>query len=75
MTEIVAKATKGSWQTTLAGVLAVLVVLIGCAHAHFDGNPATVPQWELALGTVLAALGLTRARDDKVTSKAAGAEK
>ncbi len=62
-----------SWRTTTMGVLAILSALIGAAQALIDGNPATNPDWTTLSAAVLAGVGLITARDNGVTSEAAGA--
>lgn len=75
MTETVMKATKGSWRTTLAGVLASLLIIGSNALAVLDDDPETKinPQVVLLeLGTLATAIGLVAARDNKVSSEQAG---
>ena len=63
-----------SWRTTFAGVAAAGIALLAVAQAYFDNDPATVPQWEIAIGAIIAGVGLIFARDNKVSSEAAGAK-
>lgn len=62
-----------SWRTTTTGVLAILAALIGAAQALIDGNPATNPDWTSIAAAIMAGVGLITARDNGVTSEAAGA--
>lgn len=64
---------KGSWKTTVAGVLAALGAVASAAAAYLDGDPATDPDWKLVGVALAAAWGLINARDDKVTSEQVGA--
>lgn len=68
-------AATRSWRTT---VLAIGGVLVACwplvAQPLLDSDPATQPQWGLALGALLGALGLSQARDHAVSSEQAGAK-
>lgn len=63
-----------SWKTTTAGVLGILGLLATAASAALDANPATVPQWEIVVPTIIGQIGLLFARDNAVTSEAAGAK-
>lgn len=65
---------KKSWKTTAAGWAGVGVIALTQFQAWADGDPATVPAWGLVVGAIVVALGMTAARDNKVTSKDAGAE-
>ncbi len=63
-----------SWRTSLAGFLAVVAVAIPTVKAAIDGDPATVPDWQIvvaAFGTFVVSL---LARDNKTTSEQAGAK-
>lgn len=67
---------KGSWQTTLTGVLSAISTLWALViNPLVDGIPETNPDWGMAIPLILAALGLTAARDNKVSSEQAGAGK
>jgi hypothetical protein len=75
MTDKLAAVAKGSWRTTLLGLLGALAVVSPeLAHA-LDNDPATLCNWGLVIGAVLTGLGLGAARDNRVTSEAAGAVK
>jgi len=64
----------GSWRTTAVGVLAGLSLIIGQLTAVFDADPATVFDLEkLIAGLAMLGLGYF-ARDNKVSSEAAGAK-
>lgn len=65
---------KGSWKTTTAGIASIVVAIASCVQAHFDGDPATVPNWEVAVAALVAGLGLIFARDNGVSSEQAGAK-
>lgn len=61
-------------KTTILGVLSIITALSSAIQALIDGNPATVPNWELVVSSVTAGLGLIFARDNKTTSEQAGAK-
>lgn len=63
-----------SWRTTVCGVLNFVGVLAVQLNAFFDNNDATVPNWELVAGAGILLIGLFFARDNKVSSEAAGAK-
>lgn len=63
-----------SWRTTFAGVAAAAIAVLAVVQAYFDNDPSTVPQWEIAIGAVIAGVGLIFARDNKVSSEEAGAK-
>lgn len=65
---------KGSYRTTSAGILAIIAALATAAHAELDNDPMTQPNWEFVGAAVFGGIGLILARDNKVTSKDAGAE-
>lgn len=67
------KLMKGSWKTSLMGILSLLVAAALIGKAVLDGDPTTQPDFD-ALFAALAGLGLIAARDNNVTSKDAGAE-
>ena len=63
-----------SWKTTVAGVATIVTTVAAAVAAYFDGDPATVVNWEVTITAVLVGLGLASARDDKVSSEEAGAK-
>jgi hypothetical protein len=65
---------KGSWKTSAAGIAAIVVAIASCVQAHFDGDPATVPSYEVAIAAIITGLGLIFARDNGVSSESAGAK-
>lgn len=74
MGQDVAPAVVKSWRTTAAGVLGGLCLILPQILAAIDSDPLTVPHLEAVL-TGLAMLGLgAAARDNGVTSEAAGAK-
>lgn len=64
----------GSWRTSLAGALSALGILLPAIAAAIDGNPATDPNWGMVIPAVIGSIGLLFARDNKVSSEAAGAK-
>ena len=63
---------KKSWKTTSAGIAGIVIAIASCVQAQFDGDPLTVPNYEVALAAVITGLGLIFARDNNVSSEAAG---
>ncbi len=61
-----------SWRTTTAGILAIVVALCGAASALIDGDPLTNPDLSSLGAAIIAGIGLMKARDNKVSSEAAG---
>ena len=43
-----------SWKTTVAAILSSLAAIFMVLAAYFDGDPATIPNWETAAIAVLA---------------------
>lgn len=67
------KLLSGSWRTTFAGIVLGLTILLGQAGAVLDNDPRTSFSFDQVLAG-LAAMGLGfSARDNGVTSEAAGA--
>jgi|SanBayMetagenome_1026888.scaffolds.fasta_scaffold00828_8 hypothetical protein len=64
----------GSWKTTAAGIGAVLIAVGSALNATFDADPATVADWGAVVAAVIAGVGLLFARDNNVSSEAAGAK-
>lgn len=64
-----------SWKTTAAGIVAGLSILLSQASTLLDDDAKTNPSWS----EIVAAIGMLGvgifARDNDVTSKAAGAER
>lgn len=65
---------NGSWKTSAAGIGAILVAVGSALTAMFDADPATIPDWGAVVAAVIAGIGLLAARDNGVTSEAAGAK-
>jgi len=63
-----------SWKTTVAGILAALVLVAGQAQALLDDDPETVVNWNIVVGAIVTAVGLLMARDNNVTSEESGAK-
>lgn len=63
---------KKSWKTTTAGVAAIAIAILSVVQAQFDGDPATVPNYEIAIAAVMSGLVGLFARDNNVTSEQAG---
>lgn len=62
-----------SWRTTASGVIAAVIVCLTAVGAIIDGDPATNPDWAGVGAALVMGYGLFAARDNKVTSEAAGA--
>jgi hypothetical protein len=60
-----------SWRTTVSGIAAILAAVAGVAAAVANGAPV---DWTSALAAIMAGIGLITARDNKVSSEAAGAK-
>ena len=62
---------KTSWRTTLSGVFAGIVLLLGQAQTLLDDDPKTNPEYTV----IMAAFGMIslgwNARDENVTSEQA----
>lgn len=52
-----------NWQTSLAGVSSILLALCLVLTSHFDGDPATNPDWIAVASAIAAGVGLLRAQD------------
>lgn len=63
-----------SWRTSLAGFLTVIAVSIPTIQAAIDGNPATVPDWQIVLASFGTFVVSLLARDNKTSSETAGAK-
>jgi uncharacterized membrane protein YhiD involved in acid resistance len=63
-----------SWRTTIAGVGAILVAVGSAFAAYFDNDPMTNADWGAVVASIIAGVGLLNARDNKVSSEAAGAK-
>lgn len=64
-----------SWKTAAAGAAAIIIAIASLVQAQFDGDPNTVPNFEVAFSAVMAGLVGLFARDNDVTSEQAGAVK
>jgi len=64
-----------SWKTTLCGILTIAasgITLV--AIPLLDADPLTIPNWTAFIAALTAGVGLLFARDNGVTSEAAGAK-
>lgn len=61
-------------RTTLAGLAAILTAGGAALTALADNDPLTAPDWASLIAAVIAGLGLIFARDNNVSSEAAGAK-
>lgn len=64
-----------SWQTSLAGISAIVVAVFSMiVQPLTDGNAATNVDWNSAIAAIMLGFGLLRARDDNKTSEEVGAK-
>lgn len=65
---------RSSWRTSSLGIITIISAVCGVASLLLDGVPTTNPDWTTTIASVMAGIGLITARDNKVTSRQAGAE-
>ena len=58
-----------SWQTTVAGIAAILTALGTAAQPLLDGDPLTNPDWGVMMAAIMAGVGLIFARTDSQSVK------
>ena len=63
---------KKSWKTTTAGVAAIVIAIASVVQAQFDGDPSTVPNFEIAFAAIMSGIVGLFARDNNVSSEDAG---
>lgn len=64
-----------SWKTSAAGISAIIVAVFSLIVQPLTHNdPATVPNYEVAITAILAGIGLLTARDNDKTSEETGAK-
>lgn len=64
-----------SWKTSAAGISAIIVAVFSLiVQPLTDNDPATVPNYEVAITAILAGIGLLTARDNDKTSEETGAK-
>lgn len=63
-----------SWKTTIGGIISQLPILWVQFMLLLDGDAATNPNWAIVMGSLALIFALFKARDNNVTSKAAGAK-
>lgn len=71
---MLSKIFGASWRTTLVAIFFALAAVGSAGGALLDGDPSTVPNWELVLAALAAAFGFGSARDNKTSSESAGAK-
>lgn len=64
-----------SWRTTILGILGLVSLAANVAQLILDGDATTNPDWATVIPMAMALIGSLFARDNKVTSEAAGAVK
>lgn len=63
----------GSWKTSLSGIVAGIMLLLGQAQTLLDADDATNPEYTAIVAAIgMISLGIN-SRDDNVTSEQAGA--
>ena len=63
-----------SWKTTVCGILSIIAAAATLiAIPLLDADPLTVPNYTAFVAALTAGIGLLYARDNGVTSEAAGA--
>lgn len=65
---------KASWRTTVLGITTILAALASVAQAIADNDPATNPDFTVAIAAIMSGIGLIFARDNNVSSEKAGAQ-
>jgi hypothetical protein len=65
---------KTSWKTTALGITTVLAAVAAIVQALLDNDPATNPDFTVAIAAITSGIGLIFARDNNVTSEKAGAQ-
>jgi hypothetical protein len=58
-----------SWQTTVAGIAAILTAIGAALGPLLDGDPLTNPEWGVTVAAVMAGVGLIFARTDAQHTK------
>lgn len=61
-----------SWRTSLFGTGGLVTLLASVASALLDGDPATNVDWTLTIAAAMPCIAALFARDNKVSSEAAG---
>ena len=63
------KAVTSSWKTTTVAILLAVDAGLHAAMALMDNDPLTVPDWNMVVVLVVAAVGMLFARDANVSSQ------
>ena len=63
-----------SWQTTVAGVLTIVVAVGSAVLAIVDNDTMTNPDWAIVMAAITAGIGLIFSRDNNKTSESVGAK-
>jgi len=58
-----------SWQTTVAGISAILVAAGAAVQLLLDGDPLTNPDWGVTVAAVMVGVGMIFARTDSQSAK------
>ena len=69
---ILINSILANWKTTGAALVMAVTAFIPVLKALTDGDPATIPNWNLFVPELIAAIGLLFARDSNKTSTQSG---
>jgi hypothetical protein len=56
-----------SWRTTTLGIITIITAITGVVQSIIDNDPATNPDFTVAVAAVISGIGLIFAKDAKVT--------
>jgi hypothetical protein len=56
-----------SWRTTTLGIITIITAITGVVQSLIDNDPATNPDFTVAVAAVISGIGLIFAKDAKVT--------
>lgn len=63
---------NASWRTSVTGILTIVIAVSSAALIYF--KTGAMPDFTVLITSVTAGIGLIAARDNKVSSEAAGAK-
>ena len=72
MTAKIVQNAAVSWKTSVAGVVAGLMVILPEVQSILDADPATNPDWNLIVAGITVILGFAAARDGDKSSQDVG---
>jgi len=62
-------------KTTVAAIAGIFVAVGYVVFTFFDGDPETMPAWEMVFGVLMPSIGLLFARDNNKSSEDVGLKK